>query len=391
MDYKGVIVDLFGLKNGVKCHYDNGNIERAVQNLYLAEHEAKQVDLRFDYFYSRGGIGSIYTPDEKKDYSKYMMDMAYEYCKNSDIDSNKKNKILDLYYIADRANNLLSKRSNYQSGIPTLKNLDANLEVKKHRNVYPHVRRTVESYFKQLFEKNDFCMMVPNNVGILSSIAKEHFKSYFEISNNDGQDDYNLRSRLARSIFGCGLCIDPIDREKYGFLNCGCDYDELSHYGSIMFTFKKDRVKDRTTFTYGDSFCQKGRVIASKVTDPKVESAGGSALSSLYNSIVQKFGEDSSGLESGETAQKIDRYIELQYHGDLTIRDVEKVNVGLCDNPNRVANIVRNILPSNIKIETKAPNLSDDLSEVESVIHMVSGESSSYDDDSVGDGLLSWL
>ncbi len=382
---------MFSLKNGVKWHYDNGNVEKAIQNLYLAEHQAKQVDLKFDYFYGKGGIGSIYTPNEKRDYSQYMMNMAYEYCKNGDISSNNRDRILDLYYIASRANDLLSNRDNHQSGIPTLKNLDANLEINKRRNVYPHVRNTVESYFKQLFEKNDFCMMVPGDIGVLSSIAREHFKNRFETFANDGQDEYSLRARLAKSMFGCSSSIDSIDREKYGFLNCGCSYEALSSYGSIMFTFKKDRVKDRTTFTYGDSFCQGKKVIASKVTDPKVESIKNSALSSLYNSIVRKFGEDSSGLEPGEIAQEVDQYIELQYHGELTIRDVEKVNVGLCGDPNAASNVIRNILPSNIKIETQAPNLSEDSSDVESVIHMVSGESSSYDYVGMGDGLLSWF
>ena len=382
---------MFSLKNGVKWQYDNGNVEKAVENLYLAELQAKQVNLKFDYFCSNSGKGSICTQNEKKDYSQYMMNVAYEYCKNSDADSVTKDKILELYYIASRANDLLSNGSNHQSGIPTLKNLDANLEIKKRRNIYPHVRKTIESYFKQLFEKNDFCMMVPGDIGVLSSIAREHFKNRFETYDNGEQDRYSLRAKLAKSIFGCSSTMDAIDREKYGFLNCGCNYEDLSSYGSIMFTFKKDRVKDRTTFTYGDSFCQGGKVIASNVTDPKIESARNSALGSLYNSIVQKFGEDSSGLEPGEVAQEVDQYIELQYHGDLTIHDVEKVNVGLCYDPDETANIIRNILPSNIKIETQSPIPSDDSSDVESVIHMISGESSSYDDSSMGGGLLSWF
>ena len=381
---------MFSLKNGVKWYYDKGNVEKAVQNLYLAEHQARQVDLAFDYSYARNGKGTC-TLDEKKEYSQYMMNIAYEYCKNSDADSSKKDRALDLYYIASRANDLLSNGSSYQSGIPTLKNLDANLEIKKRRNVYPHVRKTVESYFRQLFEKNDFCMMVPGNMEVLSDIVREHFKNYFEIIDDNGQYEYNPRTMLAKSIFGCSSSVAPIDREKYGFLNCGCNYETLSDYGNIIFTFKKDRVKDRTTFTYGDSFDQIGKVIASKVTDPKIESVRSSALSSLYNSIIQNFGEDSSDLESGETAQDIDQYIELQYHGDLNIHDVEKVNVGLCQNPDGAADIIRNILPSNIKIETQSPVSIDDSNDVESVIHMISGESSSYDDSSMGGGLLSWF
>lgn len=49
----------------------------------------------------------------------------------------------------------------------------------------------------------------------------------------------------------CSLSTDGV---KYGFLSPDCKFqNNFSSYGDIMLIFKKNRIRDRTTFTFGDS------------------------------------------------------------------------------------------------------------------------------------------
>lgn len=192
----------------------------------------------------------------------------------------------------------------------------------------------------QLIENNEFRMRVPDDDGgaVLSSVLTDgRFKTQFETISSGGSYNPTKRLQASQHLFGHDGNIEAKDFEKYGYLGSKDiikdDIPNLVNYGGTKITFKKDNMMDRTTFTVGDSLRDadgdgtKYRfIMGSKVTDPDSIVA-----ISRYNSIddylkLTKLGIDEYGITNADKiGSDVRSYFELQYHGDLTLNDVESI------------------------------------------------------------------
>lgn len=208
------------------------------------------------------------------------------------------------------------------------------------------ISKNNEKYFHQtmldIFEKNDFCMRLNKNV--LPLIAQSKFMNQFETGSVPLGLTFNQRRVVAKKMFTIPEDAEGSEYEKYGFLgsknpkdNFKDDESFAGDYGDSIVRFKKRNLMHRTTFTIGDSLfnCMHDDVRSSPVINPQIASIQrGHVNEVIYDlNVVENANAEKSYLDiQALTRQK---YIELQYHGNLTIDDVESVTFNAKNtNPN---------------------------------------------------------
>lgn len=197
---------------------------------------------------------------------------------------------------------------------------------------YDAIADTCANAMKYLFDNNEFCINFAP--GILEGILRKGFLNQMQTakdpsikSKTHGAYSPSLRKQASRNMFGTPTTASDDDYEKYGYLGNPLDpevekYDIASHYGSVTAIMRKDRVKNRVTYSLRDSLGlgHDGNAVPGRDgDDPTYHGAGflpfgGGSLVEIINSPTTKknIGE-LSGYE----------YIELQYHGELTMSDVD--------------------------------------------------------------------
>ena len=208
------------------------------------------------------------------------------------------------------------------------------------------ISKNNEKYFHQtmldIFEKNDFCMRLNKNV--LPLIAQSKFMNQFETGSAPLGLTFNQRRVVAKKMFTIPEDAEGSEYEKYGFLGSKNPKDDFKDdesftgdYGDSIVRFKKRNLMHRTTFTIGDSLfnCMHDDVRSSPVINPQIASIQrGHVNEVIYGlNVVENANAEKSYLDiQALTRQK---YIELQYHGNLTIDDVESVTFNAKNtNPN---------------------------------------------------------
>lgn len=292
----------------------------------------------------------------------------------------------DIYYAAYIERNNLDKDTPLENVPPTLKNINMNLkkctsgddnnyQTSGIKSIPAVVRNKVEKLMANAIDEGRFCMRIPARSGIFHDISNSHFKNILE-TYKSGDTDNNARYRAAISkvILGCSDNITAKDREKYGYLSVSDDFNHEREKGTDMFgavrvIFKKENVRDRTTLTLGDSGLNYEGLVASRVSQPKVESIPGvidknPLLLAIIYSLEKldlnhhdvqhhhgkspAFKEDTNDAgeqwfnkicKASDNGESFDGwmypkdwfatidYIELQYHGKLTMDDVEQIEV----------------------------------------------------------------
>lgn len=198
------------------------------------------------------------------------------------------------------------------------------------------ISKNNEKYFQQtmrdIFEKNDFCMRLNKNV--LPLIAESKFMNQFETGNAPLGLTFGQRRAVAKKMFTIPEDAEGSEYEKYGFLGSKNPKDDFKDdenftgdYGDTIVRFKKRNLMHRTTFTIGDSLfnCINDNVRSSPVINPQIASIQrGHVNEVIYGlNVVENADAEKSYLDiQALTRQK---YVELQYHGNLTIDDVESV------------------------------------------------------------------
>lgn len=198
------------------------------------------------------------------------------------------------------------------------------------------ISKNNEKYFQQtmrgIFEKNDFCMRLNKNV--LPLIAQSKFMNQFETGSAPLGLTFNQRRAVAKKMFTIPENAEGSEYEKYGFLGSKNPKDDFKDdenftgdYGDTIVRFKKRNLMHRTTFTIGDSLfnCINDNVRSSPVINPQIASIQrGHVNEVIYGlNVVENANAEKSYLDiQALTRQK---YVELQYHGNLIIDDVESV------------------------------------------------------------------
>lgn len=200
--------------------------------------------------------------------------------------------------------------------------------------------------FQNIIDGAELCVNI--NSAYLSNVLSEHLKNQFETGTTGGSTDLDARRDMANNLFGIDYDTSPVDREKFGYLADYGDYEHtLGHSGpgygngyggyECCVTLRKDTVANRATYTVGDSLssseywstqCAAGAID----TTCSIEGLNFSADSSV-GSVPDHIEEIPKKVLSGEyssVANILDDnfwvgYVECQYHGDITAKDIESL------------------------------------------------------------------
>lgn len=246
--------------------------------------------------------------------------------------------------LAKRAKKAGTASSGAQGEIPrTLEHLDEAIAKYKRSSKYGDFAKQhaaeIEAKMREVFATHSFGMNIDDN--ILELVEQSKFKNTFETGSSHGYtgsrktsgkiETSHNRLSAAHKLFGLGddLANDQLERweyEKYGSLldkDIAASlngYNPARHYGNVEVRFKKDKVT--CTWTAGDSLCCDYQ--PSLVTDPKAVSFD-KLGSSRYSSTRPPLAGDAVGSMADFRSAHISGYLELQYHGELTLDCVESV------------------------------------------------------------------
>lgn len=220
----------------------------------------------------------------------------------------------------------------------TLEHLeDAISEYEKNSRFYGAAakahKKEIEILMQQVFNEHDLGMNIKDS--ILEKVLNSKFMNTFETGSSGGYlgststtgkiSPTHSRLEAAHKLFGLpqrDLLTQQLARteyEKYGNL---LDHDILRsmqnntarYYGNVEVRFKKDKVV--ATWTAGDSLGV--RYQPSLVSDPKACS-----YDDFYNTPT------SSNIQTANLVEfkkkHISTYLELQYHGQLTVDCIESI------------------------------------------------------------------
>lgn len=269
------------------------------------------------------------------------------------------------YFIKDNkavVDNILGKN---KVSIPkTLKELDLAIQnyAFADKSLLEHAEE-VETDMKQLLDSNDLGMDVPHEY--IESIIEKGFLNQFQTGTSKGYirdhstagkiDEGNIRlfashkmfnpsnqSYLSGSVYNratkyTGQQFARGEYEKYGHLLSRDKlnyYSDKTHYGDVQVRFKRDKVN--CTWTFDDSLNIMGKSSSGRYMQPtSVNAPKVHSFDKVINYDDYKHAKDYgkehpleiTDVSAWESRMRT-QYIELQFHGKLTIDDVESMTFG---------------------------------------------------------------
>lgn len=178
----------------------------------------------------------------------------------------------------------------------------------------------------------DAKVMVRMNVGDLSAVLSSgELQNAFQTHTTHGGTtagghiDYGRRAHVEEQLFGIAQGEAGEGRPKYGYLASGNGFDDVNLRGGVAVELK-DSVKDRTTFTVGDS--------ADMTVTLMPEGLGGGWLNNR-TFVPQPVRQPSIlAVPSGRVEKPVTRveqlapydYVEAQVHGRVAVSDIKSVS-----------------------------------------------------------------
>ena len=170
-------------------------------------------------------------------------------------------------------------------------------------------------------------------------VETDKFMNLFETGISGGVPNIEARMKVSKNLFGHNLEKETfIFSEKYGYLSSKDFLEDIeffskrygtSQYGDIIISFNKDKIKDRITYTLDDSLLA-GATKAVVSGDFKDNLSLGIDKYNLkkYYEVLKDLSENNDAISLTKEIKKENgffRYIELQYHGDITLDDVNEI------------------------------------------------------------------
>lgn len=211
--------------------------------------------------------------------------------------------------------------------------------VDKHFIMSKKNKQTLQEGIQEVIENNAYSMRV--NAKHMQSIIDNGFLNQFETKTSGGTLSKRDRMTASYRLFGNEATkMADSEFERYGYLG-SMDFtvdaksSATKQYGRTIVHFNKDKLKDRVTYTVDDSL---GNALYGEVVGGKIGDECSISGIPIYNTddLLEYFRE--SKWEEIDNADELAqlmgcRYWELQYHGDLTIDDVESICYTGRDNP----------------------------------------------------------
>lgn len=187
--------------------------------------------------------------------------------------------------------------------------------------------RVFKETTREMFRNYDFASNT--KAKYLENIVDDHLKNLQETGSSGGSNNVDRRIRLSHDNFGISKKAKAEEFEKYGLLvdkdvnkKVGGDW-----YGGTTIRWKKDKVN--ATFTMDDSLDEEEFIAPSLVTDPKITSIAAREGRNCRCVDLEQFKSIQKASKIG-ISELVDEmpgvcYVELQYHGQLTVDCIESV------------------------------------------------------------------
>ena len=199
-------------------------------------------------------------------------------------------------------------------------------------------KKEAQEKIKELLKSDDTHIGIKFELKNLAKILESgRFKSQFETITSGGMLDLDERARFENQLMSYAKDIAPELRPVYGMLFHLQDVskvrltnpiDDSDMYGNVV-AFLKPDIKRYATFTGGDSLDNEGRVIASPVLSPSVDSVEVSSQvwGRLFGAI--KAEEEVTLSHLGYSDGVGESYIEAQIHGGhATVDQIDHIVFG---------------------------------------------------------------
>lgn len=187
----------------------------------------------------------------------------------------------------------------------------------------------IEKDLKDILNENDMATRV--SMENLDKILEDgRIKSQFETGKSSTTINADIRKEMEQTLFGYNLDLEDSLRPIYGYLtNFKNGFDGSSTNGSIMYgnvaiKLKKGNLSNRTTFTFGDSLdgTRWDVKVPSLFTNPsKISISANRSLTDNYGKFIGKLPKDLKDITENIP------YVELQFHGGVSIKDIEKIYI----------------------------------------------------------------
>lgn len=197
----------------------------------------------------------------------------------------------------------------------------------------------MDKMLNDLIENNEFRHRFPDDdAEILTSILTDGgLKTQFETGDSyGGLYSPSIRQRASHNLFGTDIeSMADSQWEKYGYLGSkDITQDrtyELASYGGGMITFDKQALFNRTTLTIGDSLdnAADGRYIMGTMVNnvDSMVAVGRPSMIDEFNRRMLKGIEENGIDDATRVGHEVRSYIELQYHGDVTLADIDSITI----------------------------------------------------------------
>lgn len=193
-------------------------------------------------------------------------------------------------------------------------------------------KKIVENTLDDIVRTSEYSIRIKSK-DLESLVTDNRFKNQFETNTSGGTVSKDHRREATTQLFGANTKkLKKSDYEKYGYLGNKDYLKDFDHnrmwggtdqYGDVIFRFDKKALKGRVTMTVNNSL---GNAVNKKVIASSTEKAN---IGCIELNAINKYTDliKNNKFNSVEDlVNKINvRYIELQYHGKLTLGEVKEV------------------------------------------------------------------
>ena len=190
----------------------------------------------------------------------------------------------------------------------------------------------IKNTLNNIISNSEFSMRFKSK-NIDSLLESKRFMNQFETGTSGGTISNKYRKETTKQLFGTGnKKFKAAEREKYGYLGnnnflkdykFNTDYSRgVGQYGDMIIRFNKN-IQNRITMTVDNSL---GNACSQCVIASPVDKVNINCFDRDYLPEFKDIIKNNSLSTAEDFTKTLDvRYIELQYHGEVTLNDVSEI------------------------------------------------------------------